>query len=391
MWQEIAMSAIPRGIADTSNFMSSLFFGNRNNQWNQEAATTAYNRQIDLMNMTRAYDTPAAQMQRFKDAGLNPNLIYGQMQGGIQPPTAPQSSPSQMVAPQTDPIQLAQTRLLNAEAEGKEIENEKKPDLIDEELKKLQSEVGLNNQQVENLKVQYDETKQAIENLRGQLELLQMQAINLGYQNRLTHEKTIGQMLENIFTDRSTEYRIRKLAAETGISEIEARLAYKSGLASIQLLTAEAYNQRQQGRLAGEKSKTEEYVRRDLKAHTSLLWSQKRTEEQQYWLVGSMTQFYQSCTAEKDASTQFINVQREYEEKWGGWQRGVGLFKSVMEGFRDGAIGVSTLMMPGSGGLVGSMTSVYDGATGQVQRTTVSQPFSNGQQVRLPRNIYRPR
>lgn len=31
-------------------------------------------------NMQNQYNSPAAQMQRFKDAGLNPNLIYGQMQ-----------------------------------------------------------------------------------------------------------------------------------------------------------------------------------------------------------------------------------------------------------------------------------------------------------------------
>lgn len=41
-----------------------------------------YNRQlgdnINLWRMQNEYNTPAMQMQRFKDAGLNPNLIYGQ-------------------------------------------------------------------------------------------------------------------------------------------------------------------------------------------------------------------------------------------------------------------------------------------------------------------------
>ena len=30
-------------------------------------------------NRTNEYNSPAAQMQRFKDAGLSPHLIYGQM------------------------------------------------------------------------------------------------------------------------------------------------------------------------------------------------------------------------------------------------------------------------------------------------------------------------
>jgi hypothetical protein len=33
---------------------------------------------IELWNMQNAYNTPAQQMQRFKEAGLNPNLIYKQ-------------------------------------------------------------------------------------------------------------------------------------------------------------------------------------------------------------------------------------------------------------------------------------------------------------------------
>lgn len=33
---------------------------------------------LDVWNMQNAYNTPAAQMARYQDAGLNPNLIYGQ-------------------------------------------------------------------------------------------------------------------------------------------------------------------------------------------------------------------------------------------------------------------------------------------------------------------------
>lgn len=32
---------------------------------------------IDMWKMNNEYNTPQAQMQRFQDAGLNPNLIYG--------------------------------------------------------------------------------------------------------------------------------------------------------------------------------------------------------------------------------------------------------------------------------------------------------------------------
>jgi hypothetical protein len=61
--------------------------------WEREAADTAWDRNVDMWNMTNqwnldqwnrenTYNTPYAQMQRFKDAGLNPHLIYGQGSAG---------------------------------------------------------------------------------------------------------------------------------------------------------------------------------------------------------------------------------------------------------------------------------------------------------------------
>lgn len=51
------------------------------NKANRKFAVDQYERQrsdaIDFWNMQNAYNTPQAQMERFKAAGLNPNLIYG--------------------------------------------------------------------------------------------------------------------------------------------------------------------------------------------------------------------------------------------------------------------------------------------------------------------------
>lgn len=47
---------------------------------------------LDVWNMQNEYNTPQAQMQRYLDAGLNPNLIYGQsnMSGDVKSATAAQ-------------------------------------------------------------------------------------------------------------------------------------------------------------------------------------------------------------------------------------------------------------------------------------------------------------
>lgn len=81
---------------------------------NMVAQTNAADRQFDSQmmnqqhqwalqnfNMTNAYNTPAAQMQRFKAAGLNPNLIYGQgSPGNATTPQLPSAPNYNFQAPQ---------------------------------------------------------------------------------------------------------------------------------------------------------------------------------------------------------------------------------------------------------------------------------------------------
>lgn len=49
---------------------------------NKAEAELAFQRSLQLWNMQNAYNTPEAQMNRFKEAGLNPHLIYGQGNSG---------------------------------------------------------------------------------------------------------------------------------------------------------------------------------------------------------------------------------------------------------------------------------------------------------------------
>lgn len=52
--------------------------------------------QVEMWNLQNQYNTPSAQMQRYKDAGLNPNLIYSQANAA-----APFSQPSSHAATPT--------------------------------------------------------------------------------------------------------------------------------------------------------------------------------------------------------------------------------------------------------------------------------------------------
>lgn len=62
----------------------------RNRQFNSEQAEKAYARQLEFWRMQQEYNTPAALMKRYKDAGLNPDLVYGE----VSPVNASSSSPT---------------------------------------------------------------------------------------------------------------------------------------------------------------------------------------------------------------------------------------------------------------------------------------------------------
>lgn len=49
---------------------------------NKAEAELAYQRQVQMWHMQNAYNDPQSQMERFKSAGLNPHLIYGQGNAG---------------------------------------------------------------------------------------------------------------------------------------------------------------------------------------------------------------------------------------------------------------------------------------------------------------------
>jgi len=54
----------------------------RENAHNKQMAEYSYSKDLEMWNRQNQYNAPESQMERFKDAGLNPNLIYGQGNAG---------------------------------------------------------------------------------------------------------------------------------------------------------------------------------------------------------------------------------------------------------------------------------------------------------------------
>jgi len=128
-------------IGSVSNVGGDLFNAGNTLQQNRDSrkfSEKMYQRQYDdaikFWGMQNDYNSPASQMGRFKDAGLNPNLIYGQ--GNSGPAAAipvPDVTPAQfreprVEGPRTDAMSIllgqADLRIKNAQADNLKVQND---------------------------------------------------------------------------------------------------------------------------------------------------------------------------------------------------------------------------------------------------------------------------
>lgn len=86
----LGSAIVAAGAALAGDAANAAFTGARNRK--------AYERSVEFWNMQNAYNDPQRQMERFKNAGLNPNLIYG---NGTSTTAGPPSVPS-VEAPQVN-------------------------------------------------------------------------------------------------------------------------------------------------------------------------------------------------------------------------------------------------------------------------------------------------
>lgn len=139
MWNAIAQS-----IGDLLNFGSNLINNYQNRKMqdkafvhNKEMADLAWDRNKEMWDLQNQYNSPQAQLERIKQAGLNPNIAFG---SGVSATTGNNSSrpsytPPQYVAPTMQRFQasgiynvgqeIRASRLLNGELEVKKTEAKK--------------------------------------------------------------------------------------------------------------------------------------------------------------------------------------------------------------------------------------------------------------------------
>ena len=65
------------GISAALSALGSLGSSKLSNTSNKSMLNRQFENDVKMWNMQNEYNTPKNQMQRYQDAGLNPNLIYG--------------------------------------------------------------------------------------------------------------------------------------------------------------------------------------------------------------------------------------------------------------------------------------------------------------------------
>lgn len=143
-----------------------------NHQWQTDAADLNWSRQLEFWRMQNEYNTPAKQMERYRAAGLNPNLIYGS--GSASAGNASGSPTPQMPASQNyrfDSLANIDSWLIQKEQAKADIKN--KDSLSRYNDVKAQSEyISMLGKEIANANAQEDYDRAIrLRDLRDQIEL----------------------------------------------------------------------------------------------------------------------------------------------------------------------------------------------------------------------------
>lgn len=230
------------GGLDLIGTIFSTVFNSKNveatNEMNRYLANLQNSHNLRMWELNNEYNLPTNQIKRLLDAGLNPNLLYGNPSQGSSNAPAQGAAPPQMQAFQMPDIgerfsnmqqvsiqrkaMEAQVKLMEAEAEDKKADTvlkQKDAGTYDEkfEMYKRQYELELDNLEA-NSKVLLD-TLSTNSVVRKKLKT---EIDSIASQRHLTENQAFGVYLDNLEKDLGMDDRLRKLASECDLTEAEA-------------------------------------------------------------------------------------------------------------------------------------------------------------------------
>lgn len=225
-------------------------------------AKLAYDRGVEQWKRENAYNTPAAQMQRMRQAGINPDLAAtgGLTQGMSSFSSTPAASAPGGVSPVASPdynmafknamesrLIEAQTRNIDADTKNKETENS----ILSTEAKYLEAfkqqqldcgavVIRLNESLSRLNDAQIEETRSAITKLNAEAEKVRTENDVLRKQCESLDQDIISKKIHNWIDSNSAQSIVSHLANVAKVSESEAKTALSRYLSEICLNNANA-------------------------------------------------------------------------------------------------------------------------------------------------------
>lgn len=242
-----------------------------NRAFAKEQADTAYQRGVDQWNRENAYNTPAAQMQRMRQAGINPDLAAtgGLTQGMSSFSSTPAASAPGGVSPVGSPdynmayknamearLLDAQTRNIDADTKNKETENS----ILSTEAKYVEAfkqqqldcgsvTITLNDSLARLNDAQIEETRSVITKLNAEAQKVRSENDVLQKQCESIDQDIISKKIHNWIDSNSAQSIVSHLANVAKVSEAEAKTALSRYLSEICLNNANARKANAEARL----------------------------------------------------------------------------------------------------------------------------------------------
>lgn len=248
-----------------------------------------YQQALDQWNRQNEYNSPAAQMQRFIEAGLNPDLIYGQMGNGS--PAQMMSSEqnvsgsdyaSALVKGQSMRLAEQRMRLDNASVESQIHVNEALEDKYRADADLSRSNVGRNEGLLERWSVlnrfaesQTALNKQYLANSMEELNLIVANVEVARQHGRLLSAEALNKEIENMYADEYYKARNAKLWSEVGLNNSQAAYMDKMTERITKFMTHEI------AKLDAETALTQ--AQKDLKLQEILMNSYEIAEQDLRW------------------------------------------------------------------------------------------------------------
>lgn len=325
------------------------FFQNQSNKHRQQEAFAQQEKMQALQNsyntrmwhMSNDYNSPKNQMRLFKEAGLNPNLVYGQMSDISSSPmhsgsgSAPGFAQMNNVLGSVDPRTVSETNALNAQAEKTraEAENIEQDTVSRMTFNKFAEEfysgqVTMQNVSINNVRADTNVKSAQVSKLYNECSAIQASIRQIDESVRNMRIQATGFRLDNYlknldvaFSSQTLNNRIKKVASDADVSYKVARTFMWNLAAQIGLMKSQSFAASTQGNLN--------------LALTGESYSRSVNNSATFHNINANTSMLNAMGAKFSAEKDSIRFHLNMDKRFLPWERTLGVANAAVSGFEQ--------------------------------------------------------